>query len=377
MRIIFTANRDARGAGLIVPAAEGREIHAAGFGETGEKLLDGGRISIMAAEVKLHARRKRCLADQQLEHADDLGPLFIDGCRVEVVDLAVGGWPHRMRQRAGILDELPRSQFPHIHDALHRTRAHVGGEFLVPKDGQSFLEAELEPVAASDPVTGPVVEILVGDDRLDQGVVRIGRCFGRGQNVLVVEDIEALVLHRAHVEIRDGDDVEHIEIIGAVEGFLVPAHGALQRIHGVARLALLALLDVDPERDLAAFGCREAVVDPAEIAADDGEEITGLGMRIVPDSVMAPCARNSSRFDRIAVAEQQRRFRAIGLDPRPVDGHHIRPVQKVADAPETIGLALRAIDAVRPVEPHQFGIGRRVDDRLDHQFKGPLRRVLQ
>jgi hypothetical protein len=45
--------------------------------------------------------------------------------------------------------------------------AHVAGELLVAEDGQPFLQAELEPVAAGDAVAGPVVEIFVRDDRLD------------------------------------------------------------------------------------------------------------------------------------------------------------------------------------------------------------------
>jgi hypothetical protein len=45
--------------------------------------------------------------------------------------------------------------------------AQVAGELLVAKTGEPFLERELEPVAAGDPVAGPVVEVLVRDDALD------------------------------------------------------------------------------------------------------------------------------------------------------------------------------------------------------------------
>jgi hypothetical protein len=76
-----------------------------------------------------------------------------------------------MGERPVILAELAGTQGDHIGDPLHRGRAHVGGEFLVAEDGQPFLEAELEPVAAGDAVAGPVVEILMGDDRLDPLVI--------------------------------------------------------------------------------------------------------------------------------------------------------------------------------------------------------------
>ena len=124
-------------------------------------------------------------------------------------------------------------------------RALVGREFLVAEDRQALLQAELEPVAAGDPVAGPVMEIFVGDDRLDMGIVDIGRGLGAGQDVFVVEDVEALVLHRAHVEVGHGDDVEHVEIVFAAEDLLVPAHGALERIERVVGAVFLAGLDID------------------------------------------------------------------------------------------------------------------------------------
>ena len=137
----------------------------------------------------------------------------------------------------------------------------VGGELLVAKDRQPFLEAELEPVAAGDAVAGPVVEIFVRDDRLDLLIVGVGRGLGRRQHVLVVEDVEALVLHRAHVEVGDRDDHEDVEIVFAAERLLVPAHRALERIHRMRAARFLAGLDVDLQRDLAPRHGAEGVLD--------------------------------------------------------------------------------------------------------------------
>ncbi len=99
------------------------------------------------------------------------------------------------------------------------------------------------------------------DDRLDGGIVGIGRRVGAGENVFVVEDVEALVLHRPHVEVADRDDHEDVEIVFAAEGFLVPAHRALQRFHRIGAAILLALLDEDAQRDLAARLRDELVLD--------------------------------------------------------------------------------------------------------------------
>ena len=216
-------------AGLRVPEHELREIAARYVGEALHELLDGRGLAVVALEVEVHALAETSAPSSVLQHAHDLGALLVDGRRVEVVDLVIELGPHRMGERAGILDELMRAQRAHVADALDRARAHVGGEFLVAKDRQAFLQAELEPVAAGDAVAGPVVEVFVRDDRLDMRIVGVGRGLGRGQHVLVVEDVEALVLHRAHVEVGDGDDHEDVEIVFAAERLLVPAHRALER----------------------------------------------------------------------------------------------------------------------------------------------------
>ena len=160
-------DHDFRRAGLRVPAHELREIAAAHVGEALHELLDRRRLAVMAREIEVHALAEQFGPEQRLDHAHDFGALFVDGRRVEVVDLVIELRPHRMGERAGILDELVRAQRAHVADALDRARALIGGEFLVAEDGQAFLQAELKPVAAGDAVAGPVVEIFVRDDRLD------------------------------------------------------------------------------------------------------------------------------------------------------------------------------------------------------------------
>ena len=206
----------------------------------------------MAVEIEVEAFAESVAAEQGLEHAAKLGALLVDRRRVEIVDLDIGGWPHRMGERACILGELMRLQHAHIEDAFHRARPKVCGEFLVAEHGQPLFEAELEPVAAGDAVAGPVVKIFVGNDAFDAVVVGVARGIGARQHELVVEDVEALVLHGPHVEVAHRDDVEHIEIVFAAKALLVPAHGALQGVHGPAAAVFLAGLDIDIERDLAA-----------------------------------------------------------------------------------------------------------------------------
>ena len=219
----------------------------------------------------------------------------------------------------------------------------IGGELLVAEDREPFLEAELEPVAAGDAVAGPVVEIFVRDDRLDPLEVAVGRGLGRGKHVFVVEDVEALVLHRPHVEVGHRDDHEDVEIVFAAERLLVPAHRALERIHGIGAAVFLAGLDIDAKRDLAARHGAKAILDASQLAADQREQIGGLRERVVPDREMPAGAGHVAGGDEIAVGEQHRGVGFVGLDAGGVDRHHVGPVGEISDAAKAFGLALGAI----------------------------------
>ena len=140
------------------------------------------------------------------------------------------------------------------------------------------------------------------------------------------------------------------------------------------RLGLLAFLDIDRERHIALFAGNETILDDTQITPHQGEEIAGLGMGILPDRVMAVGPCDGTVLDAIAIGEQNWRIGCFCFDAHPVNGHHIGPVGEIADAAEAIGLALRAIDAIRAIEPHQFGIGGRIDDGFNAQRERALRR---
>ena len=336
----------------------------------------------MALEIEVHSLPEAILAEDRRDHPDHFRSLLVDGRGIEVADLAELLRPHGMGEGPRVLGELVRFQEPHLRDALDRPRALVGGELVVAIDRQAFFQAELEPVAAGDPVAGPVVEVLVRDDRLDIGVVAVGRRLRVRENVLVVEDVEPLVLHGAHVEVRNRDDHEDVEVVLAPEPLLVPAHGALQRIHRVGRARLLSVLDEDLQRDLPSRGRDETVLDDAEVAGDEREQVARLGVRIVPDRVVAAVVEIAA-FLQVAVGQKQRRRVLRRLDARRVDGQHVRPVGEEGDAAEALRLALRRVDARGLVETHQLRVvgGRHFGDdphgehRLSRQARKGQRRL--
>ena len=59
----------------------------------------------------------------------------------------------------------------------------------------------MEPVAARDPVAGPIVEVLVSNHRGNVEIIVVGCNPGVCKNVARIEQVQALVLHGAHVEI--------------------------------------------------------------------------------------------------------------------------------------------------------------------------------
>ena len=162
-----------------------------------------------------------------------------------------------------------------------------------------------------------------------------------------------------------GDDVEHAEVVFAPEALLVPAHRALERIHGPGAAALLAGLDVDAQIHLAPGRGGEVGGVGGEIAADEGEQVAGLGVRVAPHRVVPLSAVERAALERIAVGEQHGGLVAVGLDAGGVGGEHVGAIEEVGDAAEALGLALRAVDAAREVEAGQrlVGLGIAVGDR--------------
>ncbi len=188
------------------------------------------------------------------------------------------------------------------------------------------------------------------DDRLDRRIIGIRRRVGPRENIFVVEDVEALVLHRAHVEGAHRHDHEDVEIVFAAEALLVPFHCALERLHRIAAAILVALFHEDAQRHFPARHGDELVFHMAEIARDQGKEIGRLREGVVPFHEMPPVLRLAA-LHRVAVRQQNGLALPVACDPRAEHGHVVRPVEIIGDPAKALRLALRAIDALREIEP--------------------------
>ena len=78
------------------------------------------------------------------------------------------------------------------------------------------------------------MEVLVCDDAFDIGKIGIGCSLGLSEHVLGIKDIEALVLHRTHIEVAHSNNHEAIQIQFQAIARLIPADRMNQRIHGMA-----------------------------------------------------------------------------------------------------------------------------------------------
>ncbi len=247
--IVRAADIEYRRAGLAVPAPKLREIDRGGILHGLREIVAGDRLPVVALEIQVHALAEAVGSQQRVLHADDFGALFVNGRRVEVVDLEILVGSHVVGHRPRVFGELFAAKELDRGDAFDRAGIRVTREFLVPENGEPFLERELEPVAAGHAVAGPVVEVLVADHRFDGAVVIVGRGVGIGEHQPAVEDVETLVLHRPHVEVVGAKDHEGVEVVFPAEALLVPAERALQRFHRVPAPRQVAWCRVDLERD--------------------------------------------------------------------------------------------------------------------------------
>ena len=277
------------------------------------------------------------LANQKPQHADNLGAFLVNRGGVEIIDLDIFFGPYGMRQWTGILAELARAQLQNVGNALHRFAALIARELLIAEYGQPFLQTQLKPVAAGDPVTSPVVKILVRDDAFDQFIITVGRRFGTGQNVFGIKDVQALIFHRAHIEIVDRDDHEQVQVVfTAVFGF-IPAHRPDKRVHGVGAFVLITVAHIDFQVDFAARHSGEGVVIGNKITGNQREQVGRFWPWVLP------LGKAFAVRGRIAVRQQNRH---IAFDPDAERRHHIGAVRIVGDLAESLGLALGAIHAI-------------------------------
>ena len=212
----------------------------------------------------------------------------------------------------------------------------------------------------------------MGNHALDPLELAVGGGDGISQHQLRVEDVEAFVLHRAHVEMAHRHDVELIEVVLQPIHPLIPGHGAFEGGHGVIGVGGVAGLHVQAQPHRAAGGGGEAATHLLQPAGHQGEEVTGLGEGVVPDGVVAAVGQGAA-LQAVAVGEQHRSGGLVGLDPHLEAAEQVRAVGMEADAPEPLGFALGGEHPAAGIEPFQGGVGLRLDPHPAGEHEWPRR----
>ena len=281
-----------------------------------------------------------------------------------------------MRHGSAVFRELLGAQKRDVLDTLERPRAVVGAELAVAEHREAFLEAQLEPVTAGDTVARPVVEVFVRHHRrhpLEPGVGGGGRV---GEHAAGIEDVEALVLHGAHVEVVHGHNHVAVEVVLQPVVVLVPAHGVLECLHGVIALVEILGLHVDEQFDGAAGGGDVAVAHVREVAGHQRKQVGRLGKRVLPGGPVASVAVDAVGHQ-VAVGQQHRKPGALGTHCGGEARQHIGAIQIPGDLAKALGLALGAEQGARTVQAFQRGVVDGVDQHLGGEGKtlGDIRYV--
>ena len=369
------ADGNARRARLRIPVGEFREVASGSFGHRVDEGFARDGMTIVLGDVKVKTLSEGFAAEERLEHADHFRALFVDGARVEVVDVLVAFGADRVRHRARVLHELRRAQNGNVADALHGPgrgfAQHVGREFLIAEDREALLQRELEPVAKRYAVARPVVEVFVADDALNAQVVAVGRDLGVRERAARIEDVEALIFHRAEVEVVRRDDLEVVEVELKPPARLIPADGALEAFKRV--FGLVEILRINPDGKIHRAAVLEAELRGArdELAGDERKEVAGLRERVDVGDFAAAVLKHAV-FGQIAVREHDGEVLRGAADDGCVAGENVRTVLEECDAAEALGFALaHQIDA-RSVDARKRGIGPGAEGIHDFELLGAL-----
>ena len=118
-------------------------------------------------------------------------------------------------------------------------------------------------------------------------VVAIGGGGRLGQHILGVEDVEAFVFHRAHVEVAGCHNHEALQIEREAKPRLVPRYAGLQRLHGVARFVQIARAHIDLQQMFFARAAGDALLTRYQQPRHQRKQVAGFAERVAPLRVVA------------------------------------------------------------------------------------------
>ena len=105
----------------------------------------------------------------------------------------------------------------------------------------------------------------------DGAIVVVGRGRRLCEDVAGVKDVEALVLHGAHVEVLDRHNVVLVKVVFTVIYLFIPDHRVTKCAQGKVTLRDIPRASVDSELDVAPRSRRESVFDKLQRARNQSK----------------------------------------------------------------------------------------------------------
>ena len=200
----------------------------------------------------------------------------------------------------------------------------------------------------------------MADDALDVEEVEVGGSPRIRERIPGVEDVEPLVLHRAHVVEVDADNLVELEIVLEAEAVLIPLHGLLEARDGMEAAVMIADVDIELKVDVLSRLRGEGVAHNVELACDQGIEVAGHGHRHLADHIVASAGELAALLP-VAVHQKVGILRLISLDAARKFAADVRAVKEVGDVPESLRLVLRAEMPLGHIEALERGVALRGD----------------
>ena len=208
----------------------------------------------------------------------------------------------------------------------------------------------------------------MGDYALYSGEIGIGGGTTVSQHIFGVENIQAFVFHRAHIEVAHRHNHVNIQIVFEAETGFVPLHRVFQRLHRKADLIGICRAGVKLNRHFPPARGGKTIAGKRQIARHQGKQIARFVIRIQPFRPMAAVDQLAA-VHLVTIRKQHRKALFVGNNGGGELGHHIRAVGIKSDFAETLRLALGIQIAAAFIQTHQRFILARLQTGFHFQHK--------
>ena len=202
------------------------------------------------------------------------------------------------------------------------------------------------------------------DNGFNIEVIEVRRHLRRREHIARIEDVQALILHGAEIEVVGRDQHEAVQIVLETPAGFIPVDGPLDAFHRV--LGLIGILRLNPDLQQAVLAVRELIdfLTLHQLSGDKREEVAGFERRIFPDGKV-PAIIQIALFNEVAVREKDRILLFVSPDFNVEPGQHVRVIREIGDPAEAFRFALGHEVPVGHIDAREQCVGLRMEPVID------------